>query len=154
MEKDPRLKTVNKFMTGMTDIKIKRHPLRTEVDISLCRVERDNYGDTESFVESKYKKLVILKKNVDLTYINNDIGVLVDDGETLPWVMVLTLTGLPRTLRHGDFITTEGQDYKISCVKPVNRENPDIIMCLVHPSRDDFQEVDKVNNPLKGLNIL
>lgn len=138
MERDPRLNKVCNYMTKMMDVKIRRHPLRLRVIITLCDVNRDHYGDPRSTPVEKLSKLVILRKNVDMDYINNAIGVLLEDGEHLPWIMILTLTGMPRTLRHGDYVTIEDLDYKISGVKPVNRENPDIIACFLHPERDDF----------------
>lgn len=135
---DPRLDRVCHFMTGMFDVKVRRHPLRQRVVITFCDVVRDHYGDTHSTPVERYSKLIILKRNPDLSYINNAIGVLLDDGNDLPWIMYLSLTGLPRTLRMGDYVTIDSIDYKVSNVKPCNRENPNIIACMLHPERTEF----------------
>lgn len=141
---DERLNRVIKFMTGMTEIKIHRHPMKEKVKVAICKVNRDHYGDSTSEVETIIDKEVIIQKNVDLSYINITSGVLLDDGEHLPWIMILTLKDLPRTLQHGDYVTYDEFDYKVSGVKPVNRENPDIIMCFLHPDRIDFELQDQI----------
>lgn len=137
-EIDPRLSKVCRFMTGMFDVKVRRHPLKQRVVITFCDVVRDHYGDTHSTPVERYSKLIILKRNPDLSYINNALGILLDDGKDLPWIMYLSLTGLPRTLRVGDYVTIDNIDYKVSNVKPCNRENPNIIACMLHPNRTDF----------------
>lgn len=137
-------------MTGMTDIKIHRHPLKSVVIITFCHVHRDIYGDTSSIpeLEGSYQKECIIQKNPNLDYINNAIGELLNDGDTLPWIMIVTLTGLPRTLRQGDYATIDDVVYKVSGVKPCNRNNSDVIQCFLHPERGDFeidQDIPSVN---------
>lgn len=145
---DTRMDSITRFMTGMTDIKVHRHPLKSLVILTFCDVKRDIYGDSfsEVSVEGSYQKEIILQKNPNLDYINSTIGELLDDGDQLPWIMILTLTGLPRTLRHGDFMTVDGKAYKVSGVQPCNRENPNIIQAYCHPSRDFELDIKPVTD--------
>lgn len=143
-------------MTGMTEIKIHRHPLKSVVLICLCKVTRDHYGDTSSVVEQTVTKEVILQKNPDLMYINATIGELLDDGDELPWIMILTLKDLPRTLRLGDYVRLDDLIYKVSGVRPVNRENPNVIQCFLHPKREDLEPrpEEELNNDIKFARLL
>lgn len=136
--RDKRLNAIKRFAVGMTDIKIHRHPLMDNVTVVLCDVERDHYGDIKTTPTSAVHKEVIIQKNPNLDYINDATGVLSDDSSSLPWIAVLTLTDLPRTLHQGDYITYEQFDYKVSGVRPLNRNNPYIIKCFLHPQRDTF----------------
>lgn len=136
---DVRLSTITTFMTKMTNRKIERHPFRHDVTIGLCDVNKDVYGDADSTLTERVLKSVIIQKNTDIDYVNAMTGVLMNDGDLLPWLMILTTTGLPRTLHQGDYVEDEGVTYKVSAVKPVNRQNPDIIECFIHPDRDDFE---------------
>lgn len=135
---DQRVKQINNFTTKMAELKILRHPLRSEVKITLCGTERDLYGDTDSDPEEGIDKVCVIKKSTDLDYINSALGILMDEGEALPWMVYMTLIGLPRTLQHGDYLTVDNLVYKISRVRPLNRTNPDVIRMLIHPDRDDF----------------
>lgn len=145
-KEDIRVTTVTRFMTKMTDLKVRRHPFRHLVVINFCDVIKDHYGDSSSSEPTQViEKEVIIQKNPDLDYINAATGILMNDGDKLPWLMICTLTNLPRTLHQGDFVQDEGDVYKVSGVKPVNRDNPDIICCFLHPDRDDFEFDDTLN---------
>ena len=51
--------------------------------------------------------------------------------------MVLTATGLPRTLHAEDIIILEGVIYTISKVKPSNRFRDSVYNCIIYPERAD-----------------
>jgi hypothetical protein len=51
----------------------------------------------------------------------------------------MTLKGLTRTLRKGDYCKINDVVYKVSGVKPYNRDNREIIQFYLHPERDDFE---------------
>lgn len=135
---DERLEKINNFHTRMTEYKILRHPLKTNIEVTLCEVTKDIYGDSTSVPEQKVNKVCVIQKTMDMDYLNTALGILMEENEKLPWLVYLTLIGLPRTLMHGDYITADGEVYKVSAVRPVNRQNPNVIRLLIHPERDDF----------------
>lgn len=141
---EERVRAVNKFTLGMTNIKIHYHPLKESAVVTLCDVTRDIYGDTTSLpdtVNLPVQKEMIIIKNTNLEFVNALTGVLQDDGDSLPWIAIFTITDLKRILHKGDFITVGGKKYMVSGVKPHNRLNTSILQCYIHPDRDDFDEL-------------
>lgn len=129
---------------AMADIKISHHLLKSEAIIVLNDKEYNIYGDAETDESTRVKKEIILRKNVDLAYIETMDDVLLDDGEQLPWVVVLTHSGLPRTLHAEDFIIIEGVQYTISRVKPSNRFRDSIYNCLIYPERASEEDILRI----------
>lgn len=134
---DFRSKYIRRYQQGMADILISRHNLRRQVLVSFRDVNHDIYLDEQdSQEESRVAKLAIIEMNPDMFYVQEQFDNLDIPDDILPFVVTLTLSGMPRPLRLNDWVIVEGKIYVVSKVKPTNRELGGVIQCLVYPMRD------------------
>ena len=142
---DRRLRNLNNFTAGMLDINLSRNPLAEEAMFIFNTVTRDHYQDAVIVEEFRYKKVVLVKKDVDLHYLQEWGENLVEDVDSLPWVISFTSTGLPRIPRMDDQIVVGGRKYTISLVKPTNRQIESVLLAMVYPERSEpFEELSIV----------
>lgn len=134
-----RLNALTLFAARMADIRISRHPLRSDCFFMVNKTEFDIYQDGTSFEVARIFKQVIVKKNPDMFYVQESFGddALVEDGDLIPWVVNMTCLGLPRLPMLDDRFLIDGMVYSVSAVKPVNRNSQGILECLVYPERRD-----------------
>lgn len=134
-ENTPRVQAIDRYSRMMADIRISRHPLRKHVLCIFTDKEYDIYQDSTTTESERLKKLAIVQKNPDLDYVQELDDVLMDDGDHIPWVVTMTLTGLPRTPRQDDYLIIEGVKYAISKVGPINRSVRGVVDCMIYPER-------------------
>lgn len=146
-----RVNAISNFTRRMADIRIAHHPLRTKVDLIFNYVKRDVYQDSSLEEEARVEKLCILRKNPDLLYVQDlFMDELVEDTDQLPWTMLITTTGLPRLPKNDDQIVlrelvnyeVKVNLYTISAVKPINRNRPVVLECLIYPERTPSYDGD------------
>lgn len=137
MGRDFRSQYIQRYEQGMVDIRISRHNLRRNVIVSLRDVEHDIYMDVaDSTEEARICKQAIVVMNPDMYYVQEQFDNLDMPDDILPFVIVLTMSGLPRQLHMNDWVIVDGKIYVISKVKPTNRELGKVLECLVYPMRD------------------
>lgn len=145
MGRDVRLSYIDRLSSGLADVRISRSPLRKDVVICLNKADEDIYRDVVTSQEFyRVNKQAIVQKNPSMYYVQETYGILLEPEDQLPWVVIVTLTDLPRPLKLNDRIVVSGVVYVVSKVKPTNRELGSIIECLVYPERD----TTLVNDPL------
>lgn len=145
MGRDFRLKFVKRYECGMADLLISRHTLRKSIIVSFRNTAHDIYMDVaDSTEEARVCKQAIVVMNPDMYYVQEQFEVLDIPDDILPFVINLTMSGLPRQPHLNDWIIVEGKVYVISKVKPTNRELGGVLECLVYPMRDSRY----VNDPL------
>ena len=137
MGRDFRSQYIQRYEQGMADIRISRHNLRRNVIVSLRDVEHDIYMDVaDSTEEARINKQAIVVMNPDMYYVQEQFDNLDMPDDILPFVIVLTMSGMPRQLHMNDWVIVDGKIYVISKVKPTNRELGKVLECLVYPMRD------------------
>lgn len=136
------LDQLNKFASGMADLQMSRSPLSQEVIIIFNETYRDHYQDTVQNEVDRVKKLAVVKKDVDMNYVQQIGDILLEDIDQLPWVVSTTVTNLPRLPKMDDQILIDGLRYTISMVKPSNRFVDSIILLSVYPDRTDEDNLD------------
>jgi hypothetical protein len=140
---DERVEHLNEYRTGMADIALEFNALSQVVHITFMTKETDIYGDTTDAVESELDKLAVVTKNPDMSYVQDLFGYLGEDREDeIPWLVKLTLTDMPRIIRHDDRILIGEIEFSVSKVTPINRLNDGLLKVLVYPERGDIE----VNN--------
>lgn len=135
---DVRVSQLSKFAQGVADIKISRHPLRSDVLYVFNSTDVDIYQDSESKEWARVYKQAIVRKNPKMSYVQESFGLndfFVEETDSLPWIFVLSLTGMPRIPAMDDRIILNGLVYTVSKVRPVNRDCDGIVECLVYPER-------------------
>lgn len=132
---------LNNFAAGMADIQMDRNPLAEEVIVIFNTVQRDHYQDSITTEEGRLKKMAVVSKNVDMSYVQQLGDVLLEDDEHSPWVISMTVTGMFRLPKTDDQILIEGLRYYVSYVKPSNRSIDSIINISVYPDRSDIDEL-------------
>lgn len=143
MQNEPsRLNTnqINRVTSGLIDIQISRHPLSYEITIIFNKVEVDIYHDTTSFEEYRINKLAVVRTDRDAEYIQQLFpdDILVDDEDhRVPYVVTMTLTGLKRKPKVGDYIIYKDTQFTVSKVKPLNEKVDEVLTLLMYPSRDE-----------------
>lgn len=137
MGKDFRSQYIQRYECGMADIRISRHNLRRDVIISLRDVEHDIYMDvSDSTEEARICKQAIVVMNPDMFYVQEQFENLDMPDDILPFIVIVTMSGMPRPAHLNDWIIVDGKIYVVSKVKPTNRELGKVIECLVYPMRD------------------
>ena len=137
MGRDFRSQYIQRYEQGMADIRISRHNLRRNVIVSLRDVEHDIYMDVaDSTEEARINKQAIVVMNPDMYYVQEQFDNLDMPDDILPFVIVLTMSGIPRQLHMNDWVIVDGKIYVIAKVKPTNRELGKVLECLVYPMRD------------------
>lgn len=141
------LKHLNNITKGYSDMALDRHPLSKPIYIAYCNQKFDHYQDEigETYDEVVYKRALI-RKNVDIKYVqqlrDGDQklrGVqLKDNVENLYWLCFITTTDLPKQPSINDIVLIDNVQYKISAVKPVNRQIESTIWLLIYPNRVDL----------------
>lgn len=104
---------------------------------------------TPSFEHSPLLKKAILNKSADLEFVQDLTSPLADDSpDSLPWVLVMSTTDLPRLPRANDFFllysdpnnSSDGfpspEIYTVSVVKPLSRDAQSIIKVSIYPERN------------------
>ena len=71
---------------------------------------------------------------------------LIDNDDQIPWLVVMTKTGLPRLLNQDDQIVIDGNKYTISVVRPTNRNSDSVFDCIIYPERTDPEDLLAIYN--------
>lgn len=137
---DLRIKRLNRFSLKLADIKVTHHPQRKKVDVIFNDVVTDIYGDSTHDEEFRCEKWAIVRKTPDMAYVQSVFYEdLLEDVDSIPWVVILTVSKLPRQPKQDDHIIIKDDDgskiYTISKVKPINRDVPVIFQLLIYPER-------------------
>ena len=102
------------------------------------KVQRDHYQDSITTEEGRVKKRAIVKKDPDMSYVQQLGDVLLeDDDDHIPWVVSMSMTNLIRIPRTDDQVLIDGVRYYVSYVKPVNRSIDSIVNISIYPDRND-----------------
>ena len=128
---------LNYFASSMVDLQLDRNPLAQEVIVIFNSVTRDHYQDSVVVEECRIKKMAIVKKDPDMSYVQQLGDILLEDDEHVPWIVSLTTTGLLRIPKQDDQILIDGTRYYVSYVKPANRSVDSIINLSIYPDRYD-----------------
>lgn len=129
---------LNYFASSMVDLQLDRNPLSQEVIMIFNKVQRDHYQDSITTEEGRVKKRAIVKKDPDMSYVQQLGDVLLeDDDDHIPWVVSMSMTNLIRIPRTDDQVLIDGVRYYVSYVKPVNRSIDSIVNISIYPDRND-----------------
>ena len=128
---------LNYFTSSMVDLQLDRNPLSQEVIVIFNKVQRDHYQDSITTEEGRVKKRAIVKKDLDMSYVQQLGDVLLEDDEHIPWIVSMSTTNLIRIPRTDDQVLIDGIRYYISYVKPVNRSIDSIVNISIYPDRND-----------------
>lgn len=136
---DSRVKQISNFTSGLVDIQIARHPLRSQVVIIFNETVYDIYKDATTEEVSRVNKYAIVERDKDRFYIQDWLGeeFLDDDLDKVPWLLTFTTTSLVRIPKHDDVIVIEGVKFTVARVKPINSRIKSVITVLVYPERTD-----------------
>ena len=136
---DERRKIVNRLAVGMADIQLAYNALASEVIIIFNELSVDHYQDSLIAEVERFKKLAIFRKVKDMNYVpeGEDIE-LVEEGDNLPFEVLLTETGLPRMPRKDDMVLADGVLYSVHHVKPMNRDYKGLLQLIVYTERTTF----------------
>ena len=136
---DERRKIVNRLAVGMADIQLAYNALASEVIIIFNELSVDHYQDSLIAEVERFKKLAIFRKAKDMNYVpeGEDIE-LVEEGDNLPFEVLLTETGLPRMPRKDDMVLADGVLYSVHHVKPMNRDYKGLLQLIVYTERTTF----------------
>jgi len=134
---DARKQYMNRFASGMAEIVLSRTMLSREVIIVFNEITRDHYQDATITEIGRFKKLAMIKKTLDMQYVQEILGpeLLEDNLGQIPWVVNLTTENMPRVPRMDDQVIIEGIRYTISVVKPMNRDLESLISLFIYPER-------------------
>lgn len=137
MLNDVRIAQLKRFEQGMADARISRSQLRSTVIISLRSTQHDQYMDVSDTTEEyRIVKHAIVNKNPNMDYVQDAFDIFVESEDILPFVVNLTMSGLPRPLLINDHIIVGGRIYVVSKVKPTNRDLGGVLEAAVYPMRD------------------
>lgn len=139
---DTRLQQLSSFSRGVGDIFISRHPLRRDILVSYGVTSMDIYQDTVFTEEGRFYKVCIFRKAPDMWYVQDLFGdVLREDvDDKLPYIAMMTATGLPRLPKLSDRIIEGGKIYTVAAVRPFNRDLNTIFSVLVYPEREEWMD--------------
>lgn len=137
---DERRKILNTFAIGMADVQLAYNALASEVIVIFNELSIDHYQDSLIAEAGRFKKLAIFRKAKDMNYVpENEMDVeLVEEGDNLPYEVLLTQTGLPRMPRKDDMVLADGMLYSVHHVKPMNRDYKRLLQLIVYPERTTF----------------
>lgn len=140
---DARIKQLRRFEQGMADARISRSQLRSTVIFSLRSTQHDLYMDASDTTEEfRVIKHAIVNKNPDMYYVQDAFDLLSESEDILPFIVLFTVSGLPRPLLINDYIIIAGRIYVVSKVRPTNRDLGGVVEALVYPMRDVEGMVD------------
>ena len=132
---------LNYFASGMVDLQLDRNPLSQEVVVIFNEVQRDHYQDSITTEKGRVKKRAIVKKDADMSYVQQLGDVLLEDDDHIPWIVSMTTTNLIRIPKTDDQILIDGVRYYVSYVKPANRSIESIVNISIYPDRNDEDEL-------------
>ena len=145
MGRDFRLQYLKRYESGIADIRISRSQFRSNIIVSLRDTKTDIYMDgVDSVEEFRACKQGIVVKKPDMFYVQEQYDILSMEDDILPFVVIFTVSGLPRNPHMNDWIIVDGKIFVISKVKPTNRDLGAVLECLVYPMRDSR----KLDDPL------
>jgi len=130
-----RVEHQNHFRRTMADIVIGLNPLAQNATIVFNKIEKDHYDDSRAIEEGRMEKRILLSKKADLFFVQDLFGDLIEDESKIPWLVQMTLTGLPRLVNNGDNIIVEDVAYTVAKVAPVHRLNDGILRLLIYVER-------------------
>lgn len=137
---DERYKQINKLSAGMLDMTLSRNPYSKEVFISFNNASRDHYQDADLYELTRIKKVAVVTRNTDMEYTQMlDTPELQLDNDKVPYDVTMSITGLPRLLHLDDSITIDNVKYRVSAIKPFNRDIDKVITVTVYPERVNYQ---------------
>ena len=119
----------------MADIVIGLNPLAQNATIVFNKIEKDHYDDSRAIEEGRMEKRILLSKKADLFFVQDLFGDLIEDESKIPWLVQMTLTGLPHLVNNGDNIIVEDVAYTVAKVAPVHRLNDGILRLLIYVER-------------------
>ncbi len=137
---DERIAHLNKFAAGIADLNIAHNPCHSEIAVVFNDVVLDQYQDSVVKETQRVNKLAVVSKNPDMSYVQELGDVLLEDTDQLPWLISLTITGLPRIPRFNDCVIIDGVKYTISKVKPMNRNLQSLLILMVYPERTNYHD--------------
>lgn len=145
---DPRISNIDRFTSGMADIQITRHPLRSLVIVVFNDTTYDVYKDGTTVETERINKLAIVERDKDLMYVQELLGdeFLIDEDERNPWIVTMTTTGLTRTLKGDDVLIIDGNVFTVSKLKPINKRIQSVITLLVYPENTNFTDAFKLDS--------
>lgn len=151
-----QLSRLDRYAAGMAEIQLNHNPLSQEIEVIFNDVVRDHYQDAHVVSDTRVKKQAVVKKNVDMNYVQELGGdLLLEDIDSLPWVVSLTILDLPRIPKMDDSILIDGIIYTISMVKPSNRNLQSILNLFVYPERvHQHESLEVVSVKLVRTNVL
>lgn len=132
-------RNLNRFAAGMADIQLERNQLAQEVIVVFNEVHFDHYQDSRTVEQCRVKKRAMVKKDTDMNYVQQEGAILLEEYDSLPWIVSLTITGLPRIPKMDDAVLIDGALYTISAVKPANRQIESIILLSIYPERSTHE---------------
>lgn len=136
------LNKLDQYNGRIADLVVSRNPLRDEGWFIFNDEELDQYRDASHIHKSYKRKLVIFNKTPDLEYVQEIGGdtLELDALDQLPYILMCTITDLPRIPKANDQFYCDNVLYTISMVKPANRDSQHLIKCLVYPERDSASD--------------
>lgn len=164
---DERVEHLNKFRRVMGDRLLDHHLISQDAQVFLFDRSFDIYRDISSVAPPSpiLVKKVLLDKAPDMHYVQQLFdNWLVESSENYPYLVQLTLTGLPRPLNLGDRLKMGEGVYEVRLVSPINRLNDSIQKLMVCPVLfSDVKEnkttvdppfVPKINNNYKKSSMM
>lgn len=147
MAMDRRNNILDVYAAGMADIWLSRNQTASDVVIIYNKIIRDQYQDAIHKEVARVKKKAIVKKDPSMNYVQELLGeVLLEDNlNQIPWIVSVTMTGLPRAPRMDDQIIIDDIKYTISMVLPKNRFLRSMLSMFIYPERVD-DSIEPVEN--------
>lgn len=143
---DLRVKQISNFTSSIVDLQISRHPLRSRVVVVFNTTNYDIYKDATNVESSRVNKWAIVEKEKDLHYIQQllDDDFLIDDDAQLPWMITMTLSGLPRLPKQDDVIIIDGLKFTVARVMPIHKRIKSVLTAFVYPERSEVVDPSKL----------
>lgn len=133
---DERYEQLNKLSAGMLDLSLSRNPYSKEVFICFNNTTRDHYQDADLFELTRIKKVAVVTRNTDMEYTPmSEVTELQLDNDKVPYDVTFTITGLPRLITLDDSIIIDAVRYRVSSIKPFNRDVDKVLSVTVYPER-------------------
>ena len=155
---DERRRILNTFTIGMADIQLAHNALASEVIVIFNELSIDHYQDSRIAEVDRFKKLAIFRKAKDMNFVPQDEfeDDLVEEGDNLPYEVLMTQTFLPRLPRKDDMVLSDGMLYSVHHVKPMNRDYKGLLQLVVYPERTTFIDTLHIYKaiPLNPKNLL
>lgn len=128
------------YAATMADLQLSRNPLSEECILIFNTVTRDHYQDAVVTETVRVKKRCLIKKNLNMHYVQEEGYELLEDTQELPWIISVTMTGLPRVPQMDDQVMVDGIKYTVAEVRPANRSIRSIVLLSVYPERAAIED--------------